>query len=59
MISAYTDTDPDDGDLLYDQEVYCPTYDDYGVANVSADREGSRFDCPLCHQEHQFESEDE
>jgi hypothetical protein len=58
VVSAYSTTEPvPDGDLLFDQEVWCPTLDEYGIADVSADSEGKRYRCPLCHEDHEFEAE--
>jgi hypothetical protein len=57
-VSAYSTTEPvADGDLLLDQEVYCPTLEDYGVADVSATSESTIFTCPLCHEDHENDVE--
>ena len=47
-----------DGDLLIGEEVYCPTTGEDCIADVSADAEGWRWDCPSCGGFHEFGPEE-
>lgn len=52
-----------DDDVAENREVWCPTLDDYGLADVIRWRDGRQhgrwFGCPLCGERHEPEPEGE